>query len=313
MAALGGPAGACLGVFGGLGMNEVCEIGRGDYRYRFEREWAKLPRGWSFGSPTREGRPPRTCVRGGATAGGEILVLARSQHPVMAFDAEGRFLTSWGEGVFSGFVHGLTVGPNGNIWIADSGSHEVTEHTPEGELLRTFGDREFPAPTFYGRPFNMPTGVAFGSDGGFYVADGYGNRRVHRFGVDGSLLHSWGEAGSGPGQFAIVHFIAVDGQDRVYVADRENDRIQVFEQDGGFIAAWTEFRRPSDLAFGREVIYVGGADGLSLWSKERKLLARWDRDEPCKGAFNIHGVWIDGAENIYLAHFDRAVSKLTRV
>jgi sugar lactone lactonase YvrE len=294
-------------------VTKSCEIGQGKWRYWFEREWAKLPRGWSFGSPTREGHPPRTCVRGAATASRETLVLARSQHPVIMFDSAGRFITSWGEGVFSGFVHGMTIAPDGNVWIADSGLHEVTAHSLGGELLRTFGDREFPAPTFYGRPFNMPTGVAFASNGDFYVSDGYGNRRVHRFSADGSLLSSWGEAGSGPGQFAIVHFIAIDDCDRVYVADRENDRVQIFEADGSFIAAWTDFRRPSDLAFGRDAIYVGGADGLSIWTKERKLLARWDRDEPYQGAFNIHGVWIDGEENIYLAHFDRAVSKLTRL
>jgi len=292
---------------------ETCEIGQGSWRYHFERDWAKLPANWSFGFPTREGRPPRTCVRGAATATGEILVLARSHHPVMLFDPEGRFLTSWGEGTFSAFVHGLTVAPGGNVWIADSGQHEVTEHSPAGEPLRTFGDREFPAPTFYGRPFNMPTGIAFASNGDFYVSDGYGNRRVHRFAADGTLLHSWGEAGNGPGQFAIVHFIAIDDRDRVYIADRENDRIQIFEPDGTFIAAWTDFRRPSDLAFGRDTIYVGAADGLSIWTKDRKLLARWDRDEPYPGAFNIHGIWIDAAENIYLAHFDKAVSKLTRL
>jgi hypothetical protein len=140
------------------------------------------------------------CFRGVAIGTGEILVTARSRHPVMMFDPAGRFITSWGEGVFSGFVHGMSIAPCGNVWISASGLHELTEHSSSGELLRTFGDREFPAPTFYGRAFNMPTGVAFASNGDFYVSDGYGNRRVHRFSADGSLLSSWGEAGSGPGQ-----------------------------------------------------------------------------------------------------------------
>ena len=291
----------------------ACVIGHGKNRYRFERDWAKLPRGWSFDSPAPAGRPPRTCVRGAATANGEVLVLARSAHPVMVFDAEGRFVTAWGEGSFSGFVHGLSVDPAGHVWIADAGYHEVTQHAADGTLIRRFGDREFPAPTFYGRPFNMPTGVAFAADGAFYVSDGYGNRRVHRFAPDGTLLHSWGEAGSGPGQFALVHFIAIDDRDRVYIADRENNRIQLFDAAGKFLAEWTEFRHPSDLAFGREKIYVGAQDGLSIWTKERQPIVRWDRDDPYEGAFHIHGIWLDADENIYLAHFDRAVSKLTRL
>ncbi|HSU05370.1 MAG TPA: 6-bladed beta-propeller [Acetobacteraceae bacterium] len=293
--------------------HETCTIGTGAYCYSFERDWAKLPRGWSFSSPTREGRPPSTCVRGAATANGDVLVLARSAHPVMVFDAEGRFVTSWGEGCFSSFVHGLSVDAAGHVWIADSGRHEVTEHAADGTLIRTLGDREVPAPTFYGRPFNMPTGVAFASDGDMYVSDGYGNRRVHRFAADGTLKHSWGEPGSGPGQFALVHFIAIDDRDQIYIADRENDRIQLFARDGEFLAAWTDFRQPSDLAFGREAIYVGAQDGLSIWTKQRKPIVRWDRNDPYEGAFSIHGIWIDAAENIYLAHFDRAVSKLTRL
>jgi hypothetical protein len=293
--------------------HEACTIGSGTHRYRFERDWAKLPRGWSFGSPAREGRPPSTCVRGAATSDGEVLVLSRSAHPVMVFDADGRFITSWGEGCFSGFVHGLSIDTAGHVWIADSGRHEVTEHALDGRLIRTLGDREVPAPTFYGRPFNMPTGVAFASDGDCFVSDGYGNRRVHCFAPDGSLKHSWGEAGSGPGQFALVHFVAIDHRDRVFIADRENDRIQIFDQNGEFLAEWTEFRQPSDLAFGREAIYVGAQDGLSIWTPERKLIGRWDRNDPYEGAFNIHGIWIDADENIYLAHFDRAVSKLTRL
>ena len=84
------------------------------------------------------------------------------------------------------------------------------------------------APTFYGGPFNMPTGVAFASNGDVYVSDGYGNRRVHRFSATGELLHSWGMAGDGPGQFALVHFIAIDEHDQVWIADRDNHRIQVF-------------------------------------------------------------------------------------
>jgi DNA-binding beta-propeller fold protein YncE len=287
-------------------------IGEGRHRYRFERDWARLPRWWSFGE-NGPGLPPQTAVQGAVSAEGDVYVLSRSAHPVMVFDGDGGFVTSWGEGLFSPFVHGLSIDPAGHVWITDTGKHSVSEFTSSGAALRQLGDRPFAAPTFYGAPFNMPTGVAFASSGDIYVSDGYGNRRVHRFAPDGTLKHSWGGPGAGPGEFALVHFIGIDAQDRVYICDRENDRIQVFDGEGGFVAAWTDFTRPSDIAFGREHIFVGGQDGLSIWTHDRQKVVRWGRDDPFKEAFNIHGIWLDGEDNIFLAHFDRVVSKLTRV
>jgi DNA-binding beta-propeller fold protein YncE len=287
-------------------------IGTGSYRYRFQRDWAKLPRWWNFGEADQPG-PPRTSVKGAVAANGDVYVLCRAAHPVLVFDAEGRFVTSWGEGQFSSFVHGLTIDPAGNVWIADSGLHTVTQHEPDGTLLRTLGMRGAAAPTLYGKPFNMPTGVAFASTGEMFVSDGYGNRRVHCFSSDGELKHSWGAPGVGPGQFALVHFITADAEDRLYVCDRENHRIQIFATTGEVLAEWTGFTMPSDLVFGRDVIYVAGADGVSIWTKDRRKLVQFGPDEPSSGAFNVHGIWLDADENIYLAQFDRAVSKLSRM
>jgi DNA-binding beta-propeller fold protein YncE len=286
-------------------------IGTGSYRYRFQRDWAKLPRWWNFGETNQPG-PPRTSVKGAVAANGDVYVLCRAAHPVLVFDAEGRFVSSWGEGQFSSFVHGLTIDRTGNVWIADSGLHTVTEHKADGTLLRTLGMRGAAAPTLYGKPFNMPTGVAFASTGEIFVSDGYGNRRVHCFSSDGELKHSWGQPGVEPGQFALVHFITADIDDRLYVCDRENHRIQIFTTAGDVLAEWTGFDMPSDLAFGRDVIYVAGADGVSIWTKDRGKLVQFGRDEPFTGAFNVHGIWLDADENIYLAQFDRAVSKLSR-
>lgn len=288
-------------------------IGTGAHRYRFEREWARLPRGWSFGSANPADRPPRTALKGAVAANGEVFVISRSAHPVCVFDAQGGFVTSWGEGLFSDFVHALAIAPDGTVWITDSGTHAVHQFQPDGTRLRTLGTPGMPAPTFYGNPFNMPTHVAFHPNGDLYFSDGYGNRRVHRFAADGTLKHSWGGPGDGPGQFAIVHFIAIDPQGTIYIADRENQRIQLFDPEGGFVADWRGFDMPSDLAIGRAHIYVGGRDGLSIWTRQREPVIRWGADEPFAGAFNIHGIWIDADENIYLAHFDRAVSKLTRL
>jgi sugar lactone lactonase YvrE len=287
-------------------------LGSGAYRYRFQRDWAKLPRWWNFGEVNQPG-PPRTSVKGGVAANGDVYVLCRAAHPVLIFDAEGRFVTSWGEGQFSSFVHGLTIDRAGKLWITDTGLHTVTRHEPDGTLLQTLGMHGAAQPTLYGKPFNMPTGVAFTSNGDLFVSDGYGNRRVHRFSPSGELQHSWGEPGEGPGQFALVHFISADAEDRLYVCDRENHRIQIFAPTGEVLAQWTGFNMPSDLAFGRELIYVAAHDGVSIWTKDRRKLAHFTRDEPHSGAFNVHGIWIDADENIYLAQFDRAVSKLSKV
>ena len=199
-------------------MNDTI-IGTGSYRYRFRRDWAKLPRWWNFGEANQPG-PPRTSVKGAVAANGDVYVLCRAAHPVLVFDAGGNFVTSWGEGQFSSFVHGLTIDPAGKIWITDTSLHTVTQHEPDGTLLRTLGTRGAATPTLYGKPFNMPTGVAFASTGEIFVSDGYGNRRVHCFSANGELQHSWGEPGDGPGQFALVHFITADADDRLYVCDR---------------------------------------------------------------------------------------------
>lgn len=287
-------------------------IGTGNYRYDFQRDWARLPRWWTFGD-AEKGGPPRTSVSGAVATNGDVYVLCRGAHPVLVFDADGGFVTSWGEGRFSSFVHGMTIHRDGTVWITDTGLHTVTQHTPDGTVLRTLGEPGFASPTLYGRPFNMPTGTAFTTNGDIFVSDGYGNRRVHRFAPDGTLQHSWGEPGTEPGQFALVHFIAADAQDRLFVCDRENHRIETFTPDGASLDTWTGFTMPSDLAFGREAIYVAGADGVSIWTPDRRKLAHFGPDEPHKGAFNVHGIWLDAAENIYLAQFDRAVSKLTRM
>lgn len=292
---------------------EIVTIGHGAHRYRFERNWAKLPRHWSFGSANLTDRPPRTALKGAVAANGDIYVLSRSAHPVMVFDPEGNFITSWGEGRFSDFVHSVAIAPDGDVYVIDSGLHAIFHHKPDGTLIRTLGTPGMPSPTWQGNPFNMPTHIAFHPNGDAYVSDGYGNKRVHRFAMDGTHKHAWGSPGEGPGQFSLVHFIAIDAKGRIYITDREIHRIQMFDEGGTWLADWHGFDMPSDLAIGRDAIYVGGRDGLSIWSHDRTEIIHWKADEPYAGAFNIHGVWLDAQENIYLAHFDKAVSKLTRV
>jgi sugar lactone lactonase YvrE len=108
-----------------------------------------------------------------------------------------------------------------------------------------------------GAPFNRPTGVAIAPSGEIYIADGYGNARVHRFTAEGELISSWGEPGPGPSQFRLPHHLCVDKTNRVWVADRENSRVQIFREDGKFITQWTDLFRPTAVCIDKDdIVYV---------------------------------------------------------
>ena len=163
-------------------------------------------------------------------------------------------------------------------------------------------------------PFNYPTEMVPAPSGDLYVTDGYRNSRVHRFSADGRLIHSWGEPGkTDAGHFHLPHSVLIDGDETVYVCDRENNRIQVFSADGEFRTIWPDLRRPQDISMDTDgVIYVseGGVSGLSgrvsLMDKQGQVIARWD-------APNGHGSWVDVHGDIYLAtNFSQTVDKYVR-
>ena len=144
-------------------------------------------------------------------------------------------MRSWGEGVFRR-AHGITIGPDGTLWLTDDLHHTVRQFTPEGKLLLTLGDPDKPSALHGGKPFNRPTHVALcPRTGAIYVSDGYGNSRVHKYDPKGRLLLSWGEPGTDPGCFNIPHNIATDAEGLVYVADRENHRVQIFDDKGQYL------------------------------------------------------------------------------
>jgi DNA-binding beta-propeller fold protein YncE len=216
-----------------------------------------------------------------------VYLLTRLQARVLVYDREGTYLRSWGEDSFSNRPHGLTIGPDGIVYYVDEGEHLVRRFDLEGNELGTIGTRGVPSDTGHDKggksayervatvvrsagPFNRPTALAVAPDGTLYVSDGYGNARVHRFSAEGELLHSWGEPGIGPGEFHVPHSILVLPDERVLVADRENDRIQVFAPDGSFLAIWDDIQRPTALALdpdGR--IFVGE---LAWWTGERSWI-----------------------------------------
>jgi hypothetical protein len=271
------------------------------YRYELVDGWAKYPEGWSLLDL------PMIAI----DSQDRVYAISRGAHPVMVFDRDGNLLTSWGEGVFKR-PHGIYVSPGGSVWCADD-YHLVRKFTPEGKLLLTLGNKDQPGDTGYlqqanflvstttikgGPPFCRPTGTAESSSGEIYVSDGYGNCRVHKFTPDGTLLLSWGEPGKGPGQFRIPHQIRIDKQDRVWIADRENSRIQIFDAQGKFLTQWVDLQRPNDMWIDdEETVYICGQGGVHIFTIDGKLLARCDSP---KGA---HGIAVDSRGDLYIGTF----------
>ncbi|MDZ4165137.1 MAG: peptidyl-alpha-hydroxyglycine alpha-amidating lyase family protein [Smithellaceae bacterium] len=197
-----------------------------------------------------------------------VYLMTRGDARIIVYDREGNFLRSWGEDIFTPRTHGIGISPDDMVYTVDDGDHTVRKFTPEGEQLMIIGAPGRSSDTGYdgkshgsvkksGPPFNRPTDVAIAPDGEIYVSDGYGNARVHRFTANGSLIQSWGEPGSGPGQFRLPHGIGISPDDRVFVADRENDRIHIYSRDGQFLDCWTHLQRPTDISFGKNgMVYV---------------------------------------------------------
>jgi DNA-binding beta-propeller fold protein YncE len=178
----------------------------------------------------------------------------------MVFDREGNFLASWGEGLFKR-PHGITIGPGDTLYLADDGGHAIYQFTLEGKLLMALGTPGKAAEFMGGQPFNQPTKVAREPKGGnLFISDGYGNARVHKYTADGKYLSSWGGPGMGPGEFNLPHSVALDRDGRLFVADRENLRIQVFDRQGKFLTMWNNLHRPCGLHIageGDQLVYVG--------------------------------------------------------
>ena len=168
-----------------------------------------------------------------------------------------------------------------------------------------------------GPPFNRPTGVAISPSGEIYVSDGYGNARVHKFSPDGSLLLSWGEPGEAPGQFKLPHSIWVDKQERVWVPDRENRRIQIFNKQGEFLDQWTELGRPTDIVIDEKgTVYVSElTQRVSIFTGDGKLLARWGsqgQDQETALFLAPHAIAVDSRGDIYVGEVAKTFAKIDR-
>ncbi|MCS6852203.1 MAG: peptidyl-alpha-hydroxyglycine alpha-amidating lyase family protein [Gemmataceae bacterium] len=171
-----------------------------------------------------------------------VYVFTRAQPPVQVYRAsDGKLLMAWGQGII-GSAHHIKIGPDGHVWVADIGHHQVMKFTPEGKLLLAIGTKGHPGcdATHLDRPTDMAITLA----GDVFVSDGYGNARIVHFNKDGKYVKEWGTLGSKPGQFSIPHAIAVDPKGRLYVADRNNVRVQVFDQDGRLLDVWHNLVTP---------------------------------------------------------------------
>jgi hypothetical protein len=218
---------------GSLGM---ATVGNGAYSYEPMENWAKLPPGWAF----------KEIGGVGVDRNDNVFVFNRGEHPMIVFDREGNFLRSFGEGLFPR-AHGVFMAPDDTVWLTDDGDHTVRQCTLEGKVLLTLGISGKPAPYMSGEPFHRCTHTAMSPQGDIYVSDGYGNSRVHKYAPNGKLLFSWGGPGTDPGEFNIAHNITCDADGWVYVADRENHRVQVFDGNGKYETQWNNLHRPCGL------------------------------------------------------------------
>lgn len=229
----------------------MVQLGSGEYVYEEIADWAQLPKGWDF----------LEVVDVAVDSQDRVYVFNRGEHPLMIFEPDGKFVKSWGEGLFTR-PHGLTRVVDeklGDIlYCVDDDGHWVGKFTLDGELLMSIGKRGQGAPRGSGQPFNRPTKVARDpKTGELYISDGYGNARVHKFTADGKHLFSWGDFGTGPGQFNLPHSVCTDSQGKVYVADRESHRIQIFDEQGNYLNQWNNMHRPCGLHIANDLVYVG--------------------------------------------------------
>ena len=221
--------------------------------YKPVANWAKLPKGWNFGE-----------VSGVAVDKNDhVWVFNRGPHGVVEFDRDGNMLQAWPE-VPIVSAHGIQIDPDSNVWLVDVAGHAVMKFTREGKLLlvlanagKSAGDNQSKG------AFNRPTGLRFFPNGDFLVSDGYINSRVARFSKDGVWRMQWGSKGTGDGQFDLVHDVVLDGKGKVYVADRGNNRIQIFTEDGKFLDKWTNLGSPWGLAYSAKDSVMFMCDGLN--------------------------------------------------
>lgn len=287
------------------------QIGTGDFVYEVVDGWGELPSAWTWGD-----------VAGVAVDSHDrVYAFKRGPDPVAVFGADGKFLNSWGKGVFTR-PHAIQITSEDVVYCTDDGDHTVRRCTLDGEVQLELGTPGVPSPYMSGRPFRRCTHTALSPEGDIYVSDGYGNAAIHKYTSSGTYLRSFGGPGIEPGHFNLPHALWCDPDGRLYVADRENHRIQVFDGDGTFETEWHNLHRPGSI------IPLPGTDGawlvsemapvlgmnrgapnlgprLSVLSHDGQLITRIG-SEPAAGLgpgqfLAPHGIAVDSRGDIYVA------------
>ncbi len=285
-------------------------FGSGKYTYEVAEGWGKLPDGWTWGWI-----PAVAC-----DSQDRVFVYSRSEHPLVIFDREGNFLDSWGEDVLQD-AHGIYIDAEDNVYCVERDTHCMRKFNAQGELVMTIGTPGQPGAKD-GDPFNKPTDLAIASTGELFISDGYGNARVHKYSPTGEHIKSWGEWGTGPGQFELSHCVRIDKQDRLWVCDRTNDRIQIFDTEGNYLTEWTGLLKPDTIYFdpNEEVVYVAElTQQVSIYSMDGELITKWGgarpSDKPGEFIACPHGIWADSRGDLYVGQVqaDGQLQKFVRV
>lgn len=212
-------------------------LGCGNYSYEPIPDWARLPPEVELGD-----------VAGIAVDEKDrVYLFNRGSNPAVVLNQNGDFLSTWGQGIFEN-PHGASIGPDQCIYLTDNFNHTVRKFTLDGKLLLEIGTAGVSSGFMSGKPFCKCTHSAVSPSGDIFVSDGYQNACIHKFAPNGRLLKSWGTPGSGPGEFNLPHNICCDSDGWIYVADRENSRVQIFDQEGRFETQINNMHRPSGLA-----------------------------------------------------------------
>ncbi|MBI3207760.1 MAG: 6-bladed beta-propeller [Candidatus Solibacter usitatus] len=264
--------------------------------HKVVRDWAQLPKGLNFGE-----------VSGvDVDKNDNVWVFNRGQRAVIQFDKNGKMLQAWAD-VPVKSSHGIRVGPDGNIWLIDVAGHAMIEMSPDGRVRRVWaqaGNAAGNNDSKYG--FNRPTALTFHSSGDIYVSDGYVNSRVVRYRKDGTYVQHWGKKGTGDGEFDIAHDVTIDRNGRVYVADRTNNRVQIFAADGKFLGKWTGIGQPWGLYYAAKENVIYMADGennrISKLNLDGQVLGTLSEFGKEQGKLDFaHHLAVDSAGAIYVA------------
>ena len=268
-------------------------FGQGTHQYTVQEDWWTLPEGWEFGWI------PAVAV----DSQDRVYVYSRSEHPMVVFDRDGNFIDSWGDDILKD-AHGIFIDADDNIYCTERDTHVMRKFNTNGELLMTLGTPDEPGAE--GEPFNQPTDFALGPDGEMYISDGYGNARVHKYSPDGELIKSWGQPGTGPGEFDLPHCVRVDPRNRLMVADRENNRIQFFTLDGEYIEEWGDLLQPDTIYIDDDdLVYIAElGQRISIMTLDGEVISQWgsERGSTVPGEFLAcpHGIWLDSHGDIYV-------------